>query len=102
MTKIPKNSSLDLAYLANKFDPQQIDLILVEGFKEKSIPKIAPYRTSTNRPFADVFDVLDQHVIAVASDNKQATQLIQLDINSVEQIADYIINWLNADGKKNQ
>ncbi|WP_032116075.1 molybdopterin-guanine dinucleotide biosynthesis protein MobB [Candidatus Arsenophonus nilaparvatae] len=91
MTETSNNTALDLAYLANQFDPQQTDLILVEGFKEESIPKIALYRATSNRPF---LDIMDQHVIAVASDDKQATQLLQLDINSPEQIADYIANWL--------
>lgn len=93
MTETPENATLDLTYLANQFDPQQTDLILVEGFKEESIPKIALYRATTNRPF---MDILDQHVIAVASDNKQTTQLLQLDINSPEQIADYVANWLES------
>ncbi|PAV01567.1 molybdopterin-guanine dinucleotide biosynthesis protein B [Arsenophonus sp. ENCA] len=91
MTETSNNTALDLAYLANQFDPQQTDLILVEGFKEESIPKIALYRANSNRPF---LDIMDQHLMAVASDDKQATQLLQLDINSPEQIADYIANWL--------
>ncbi|HGJ5884282.1 molybdopterin-guanine dinucleotide biosynthesis protein MobB [Arsenophonus sp.] len=91
MTETSNNTALDLAYLANQFAPQQTDLILVEGFKEERIPKIALYRATSNRPF---LDIMDQYVIAVASDDKQATQLLQLDINSPEQIADYIANWL--------
>lgn len=91
MTETSNNTALDLTYLANQFDPQQTDLILVEGFKEESIPKIALYRATSNRPF---LDIMDQHAIAVASDDKHATQLLQLDINSPEQMADYIANWL--------
>ncbi|WP_240487659.1 molybdopterin-guanine dinucleotide biosynthesis protein MobB [Photorhabdus australis] len=92
MTETSDSPALDLNYLANRFDSDSLDLILVEGFKDEPINKIALYRRIINRPFSDL---LDQHVIAVASDEKLETALPQLNINQPEQVADFIVNWLN-------
>ncbi len=94
MTEISDSQALDLSYLANRFDSDSLDLILVEGFKDEPINKIALYRRIVNRPLSDL---LDQHVIAVASDEKLETTLPQLNINQPEQVADFIVKWLNIE-----
>lgn len=91
MTETPKNDDeLDLHYLASRFDPNSLDLILVEGFKHETIAKIALFRAEVGKPLAGL---LDQHVIAVASNEIIDTTIPQLDINNPEQIADYIVSW---------
>ncbi|MDC9593646.1 molybdopterin-guanine dinucleotide biosynthesis protein MobB [Xenorhabdus sp. IM139775] len=92
MTETPEFPALDLNYLASRFDANSLDLILVEGFKQESIPKIALYRNGLNHT---VDEILDPHVIAIASDIALATQLPQLDINQPEQVAIFIANWLH-------
>ncbi|WP_445496013.1 molybdopterin-guanine dinucleotide biosynthesis protein MobB [Photorhabdus sp. SF281] len=91
MTETPDSQELDLSYLASRFDPDSLDLILVEGFKSEPINKIALYRCILNRPLSDL---LDKYVIAVASDEILATTLPQLSINQPEQVADFIVEWL--------
>uniref|UniRef100_UPI0036D8B817 molybdopterin-guanine dinucleotide biosynthesis protein MobB n=1 Tax=Photorhabdus sp. RM322S TaxID=3342825 RepID=UPI0036D8B817 len=91
MTETPDSQELDLSYLASRFDPDSLDLILVEGFKNDPINKIALYRRILNHPLSDL---LDQYVIAVASDEKVETLLPQLNINQPEQVADFIVAWL--------
>ena len=90
MTETPDNAELDLYYLASRFDEKSLDLILVEGFKHESIPKIALFRSVLERPLEQL---IDQHVIAIASDTLLDTDLPQLDINQAEQVADYIVSW---------
>ncbi|EKT57100.1 molybdopterin-guanine dinucleotide biosynthesis protein MobB [Providencia burhodogranariea] len=91
MTETPNNDDeLDLHYLASRFDPDSLDLILVEGFKHETIAKIALYRSEVGKPLAGL---IDQHVIAVASNQIIDTTIPQLDINNPEQIADYIVSW---------
>ncbi|OHT23042.1 molybdopterin-guanine dinucleotide biosynthesis protein MobB [Providencia stuartii] len=91
MTETPDNDTeLDLQYLASRFDANSLDLILVEGFKHETISKIALFRAEVGKPLDDL---LDQHVIAVASNQIIDTVLPQLDINNPEQIADYIESW---------
>ncbi|MDA5490743.1 molybdopterin-guanine dinucleotide biosynthesis protein MobB [Yersinia kristensenii] len=91
MTETPEQKPLDLHYLANRLDTSTIDLILVEGFKHEPINKIALYREAVGKPFSSL---IDEYVIALASDKSIATDVVQLDINQPEQIADFICSWL--------
>ncbi|MCC8367263.1 molybdopterin-guanine dinucleotide biosynthesis protein B [Xenorhabdus sp. PB61.4] len=91
MTETPELPELDLHYLASRFDAASLDLILVEGFKNEAIAKIALYRDGLNHTFEEL---IDPYVIAVASDIPLDTPLPQLDINRPEQVAEFIVKWL--------
>ncbi|CAM3769896.1 molybdopterin-guanine dinucleotide biosynthesis protein MobB [Xenorhabdus thuongxuanensis] len=91
MTETPELPEPDLYYLASRFDANSLDLILVEGFKQEPIPKIALYRDGLNHT---VDKILDPYVIAIASDIALATPLPQLNINQPEQVAAFITKWL--------
>ena len=73
------------------FDQSELDLILVEGFKAESFPKIELHRPSLNKP---LLYPNDPNIIAIASDCALETPdtLTQLDINQPEMIAAYILN----------
>src|SRR5699024_6921609 len=75
----------DLYQLASYFDHP--DLILVEGFKQEPIRKIALYRQAIARPFQSL---IDEHTIAIASDIPLPVSLPQLDLNNISEIADFI------------
>ncbi|MBC8947514.1 MULTISPECIES: molybdopterin-guanine dinucleotide biosynthesis protein MobB [Xenorhabdus] len=92
MTETPELPEPDLYYLASRFDANSLDLILVEGFKQEPIPKIALYRDGLNHT---VDEILDPYVIAIASDIALATPLPQLNINQPEQVAAFIAEWLH-------
>jgi molybdopterin-guanine dinucleotide biosynthesis adapter protein len=73
-------------------DAGQVDLILVEGFKQEPISKIEVYRPSMDKPLlADT----DPHVIAVAADGPVNTRLPVLDLNDPVAIADFVLDWLH-------
>ena len=92
MTETPDENQLDLYYLASRMDESSLDVILVEGFKHESVPKILLYREGTSLNAGDL--AIDSHVIAIASDVNLRTILPILDINHPEQVADFIVNWL--------
>lgn len=71
-------------------DQDNLDLVLVEGFKPEAIPKIELNRKALNKPY--LFSE-DETIIAIAIDDKEGleTSLPILDINQPEQIADFII-----------
>lgn len=92
MTETPDENQLDLYYLASRMDESSLDVILVEGFKHESVPKILLYREGTSLNAGDL--AIDSHVIAIASDVNLRTLLPILDINHPEQVADFIVNWL--------
>src|SRR4051812_13476888 len=64
------------------------DLLLIEGFKHEEIPKLEVYRSIVDE---SLLHPLDAHIIAVASDQKVATDLPQFDLNDAEAIAGFII-----------
>ncbi|MGJ7253905.1 molybdopterin-guanine dinucleotide biosynthesis protein MobB [Morganella morganii] len=92
MTETPGGAEPDLMQLAARFDTRELDLILVEGFKGESVPKIALFRNVTDRPYQTL---LDEFVIAFASDKpRQDVTVPQLDINNITAIRDFIVSWL--------
>ncbi|MFQ1023752.1 molybdopterin-guanine dinucleotide biosynthesis protein MobB [Avibacterium paragallinarum] len=82
-------SPVNLAYLAEQFDPQLVDLILVEGFKNEPIAKILLHRQEMTKPLPE----LDGNVIALATDYSLQIPVPLLNINHIEQIAQFIFHW---------
>ncbi|PLR32636.1 molybdopterin-guanine dinucleotide biosynthesis protein B [Chimaeribacter coloradensis] len=92
MTETPEEATEpDLFSLASRFDSSKIDLILVEGFKHEPVPKIALYRAEVGKP---IDDLIDQHVIALASNRSVTAGIPELDLNQPQHIAAFILRWL--------
>ena len=72
-----------------RLDQDNLDLILVEGFKLETIPKIELTRPSLGN---DLFFPNDANVIAIATDEPLTvkTDLPMLDINNPDQIVAFI------------
>lgn len=72
-------------------DQSELDLILVEGFKREKFPKIELHRPALGKPL--LFPE-DECIIAVATDAPLFVQtaLPILDLNSPEQIAEFILD----------
>lgn len=75
------------------FDQSELDLILLEGFKNEPVPKIELHRPSLNQP---LLYTNDPQIIAIASDAPLIVPdyLTQLDLNNPELIADFIVSLL--------
>jgi molybdopterin-guanine dinucleotide biosynthesis protein B len=76
------------------FPSSGLDLLIVEGFKHESLPKIELRRSANPAPpIADD----DPDVIAIASDRPGdiAGDLPALDLNRPEQIAQFILDFVN-------
>lgn len=74
------------------------DLILVEGFKQESIPKLEVHRPANGKPplWPD-----NPHVVAVASDaplDALPEHLALLDLNDADAIVRFILNTVNIEG----
>lgn len=87
---IPQEPSLfaQLQYLVQ----EQLDLILVEGFKHENICKIELHRSELHQP---LLYLEDSNIIAVASNVALAlpVNLTLLDINQPKQCAEFILHW---------
>ena len=84
ITENPKKQTPpSLDHLVSNLDSSQIDLILVEGFKEADIPRIELHRTSVNNN-AYLYPN-DKNIIAIATDSPerpQLTNITYIDINN--------------------
>ncbi|HIF9340804.1 TPA: bifunctional molybdopterin-guanine dinucleotide biosynthesis adaptor protein MobB/molybdopterin molybdotransferase MoeA [Photobacterium damselae] len=80
----------ELPHLIKQLDQSVLDLILVEGFKAISFPKIELHREEIGKPwlYPD-----DSNIIAVASDSKPETTLPTLDINDLDAITSFVVNY---------
>ncbi len=83
----------DLGELLQRLDTGQVDLVLVEGFREEPIAKIEIHRPSLEKP---LLCLRDSHIIALAADEqpRQDVPVPVLMLDDSESIADFILSWL--------
>lgn len=94
MTETPDEEEIDLAYLISRMDHSKLDLVLVEGFKHEPVAKILLFRSDTGHDITEL--TLDEHVIAVASDDVLSLPVPVLDINNSEEIVVFIQQWMET------
>lgn len=93
MTEFEEPQEPRLSYLIQRLDLENIDLVMVEGFRHLPFPKIELHRPSTAKPL--IFPQ-DKSVIAVASDKHIDTGgLPLLNLNQPEEVAGFINSWLD-------
>lgn len=80
-----------LAELIPRLNCTNIDIILVEGFKHETMPKIELHRPSLGKP---LLYPNDNTIIAIASDDALTTDIEQLNLNNIDEIADYIQQFI--------
>lgn len=94
MTETPQPASFE--YLIQQFDPQLVDLVLIEGFKQEKMPKLLLHRQNMSKPLPEI----DQHVLALVTDYSVQTDKICLNINNIQQIAEFIVQYVENCGEK--
>jgi molybdopterin-guanine dinucleotide biosynthesis protein B len=92
MTETPGTEVLDLVYLVSRMDHSILDLVLIEGFKHEPIAKILLFRSGAGHDVSEL--TLDEHVIAIASDSALSLNVPVLDLNDVDGIAAFILQWI--------
>jgi molybdopterin-guanine dinucleotide biosynthesis protein MobB len=88
----PEEPRLD--ELITRLDLDNLDLVLVEGFKQVPFPKIELHRQALGKT---LLHPQDSSIIAVASDHPaDCRELPSLDINDSIAVAAFIIDWLRS------
>jgi len=89
MVETPTQDEANLPALITQLDTAHLDLILVEGFKHASYPKIECHRASLGH---ELICLTDPSIIAIACDTalSEPMHITQLDLNSPEVIATFI------------
>ncbi len=82
----------DIDDLINMMAP--VDILLIEGFKAHTYPKIEINRPSRGKK---LICQGDDSVVALATDEPfEGVGITQLDLNDVEAVADYIVSYLHV------
>ncbi len=92
MREVRDEAEPELGDLLARLAP--VDLVLVEGFKQESIPKLEVYRPAWERP---PLYTERQDIMAIATDAQLDTHLPCLPLNEPEVIAAYIVRSLNLE-----
>lgn len=94
LTEYEEQAEPKIGELIRKLDYENLDLVMVEGFRHLSFPKIELHRPATGKPL--LFPE-DKSIIAVAADESLATGgLPLLNINAPEEVAGFINRWLDT------
>jgi molybdopterin-guanine dinucleotide biosynthesis protein B len=72
--------------LLGKLSP--VDLVLVEGFKRETHPKLEVYRAAIGKP---PLHPDDPHIVAVASDGAVAARVPVVPLDDIEAVADILV-----------
>lgn len=87
MTETPDNNDVDLTDLIGQLQTDNIDLIIVEGFKNLDIPKIILHRQATGSELPEIMS----NTLAIATDDLQLDiSLPKLNLNQLEDITEFI------------
>lgn len=79
-----------LEQLVAQFDPNQQDLIIIEGGKQANIPKIELHRAILNKPW---LYPRDPHIIALITDETAATHLPQFHFQQLNELTLFVLEW---------
>ena len=86
-----KRQEPDLNDSLSRLSLHQLDLVLVEGFREAPINKIEVHRPLHHKPLLCLHD---PHILAVATDEPGLSAPVPLlDLNDANAIADVIVHW---------
>ncbi|QYJ78769.1 bifunctional molybdopterin-guanine dinucleotide biosynthesis adaptor protein MobB/molybdopterin molybdotransferase MoeA [Shewanella acanthi] len=94
MTEDARDSDPELVHLLKHIEADKVDIVLVEGFKKLTLPKIELHRAAHGKPFIHTHD---ENILAIAccDDTVLPSDLRRLDLNNVGQIADFVIEYAN-------
>jgi len=99
MTEHPTPQEPRLEELISRLDLDNIDLVLVEGFRNVPFARIELHRRTLGKP---LLYPEDPGIIAIASDHPADTAgLPALDIDDTAVIAAFVITWMNTADTEN-
>lgn len=94
MTETP-DAEAEFNYLLSRFDCEKLDIILVEGCKNIAFPKVELHRNELNKPW---LYPNDKNIIAIAADEVVESELPQLNINDLDAIAQFVVDYAKGFG----
>ena len=93
MTELRDAEELTLEAALTQLAP--CDLVLVEGFKTETFPKLEVHRPALGKP---LLHPESPGIVAIASDAALDTDLPVLDLNDLDSILTWVMNWIEPHG----
>jgi molybdopterin-guanine dinucleotide biosynthesis protein MobB len=88
MVDLPEPKEPDLQELIGALNPEQVDIVIVEGFKKEPFCKIEVHRSETEKPF---LHPEDSNIVAIVTDVDNNFPIPRLDINQPVEVTEFII-----------
>jgi molybdopterin-guanine dinucleotide biosynthesis adapter protein len=85
----------DIETMLTRMSP--VDLVIIEGFKSYSHPKMEVYRPEVGKP---LLCVDDPSIVAVASTLKLDHDVPQINLNDIEAVADFVIRFCELSAER--
>jgi molybdopterin-guanine dinucleotide biosynthesis protein B len=87
--ELREETEWDLPDLVAKLSP--VDLVLVEGYKRDSFPKIEIHRSANGKP---LIHPEDEHIVAIAADIAlPGVKIPVVDLDDIDAIADLLLKY---------
>ena len=98
----------DPQQLLSYIEPETVDLVLIEGYKELTHDKLFLFRHEIKNRYQEIEDSVQEimnstNTIAIATDiqtdtlsEKLQARKTMLDINNIDEIKDFILNYLTT------
>jgi len=97
--------------LLQYIEPDSVDLVLIEGYKELDYAKLFLFRHEIKDRYQDIDDaigniMMQNNTLAIVTDldkealfTKLKTTKTVLDINNIEEIKNFILNYINTENQ---
>lgn len=107
MIEKPEPTPSNIEDLLQYIEPNSVDLVLVEGYKELNYKKLFLFRHNIKDRYQDIDNTIkelmcQQETLAIVTDIDKKTLLTQiqcekkvLDINNIKEVKNFILNYVN-------
>ena len=86
-----------LEYLLDRMDTDQLDVVLLEGFRQSEIPKVEVSRGVLGTPLLCDNPEISDSIVALVSDIEHEDKSIPvLSLNKPEQVVEFVEQWIQA------
>lgn len=88
-----------LEYLLERMDTDNLDIVLLEGFRQEDIPKIEVSRNDVDAPLLCQDSVSGASIVALVTDRKEVKDLrddiVVLPLATPNAVVEFVLDWID-------
>lgn len=88
----------ELGYLLERMDTDNLDIVLLEGFRQGGIPKIEVSRKALGTPLLSADPAIRQSIVALVTDDDAAEPMKGVDLlplGDVGAVVEFVMQWVD-------